>query len=100
MRQTRVAGERLFVDYAGTTLEVIDGLTGEVTNGPAARRRARAFYASATWTRGLADWIGSPTRACVFIGGATAMVARPADGTRSRKAVARLECSLQPRRGA
>jgi transposase len=25
MRQTHVAGERLFVDYAGTTLEVIDG---------------------------------------------------------------------------
>jgi hypothetical protein len=30
MRQTHVAGERLFVDYAGTTLEVINGLTGEV----------------------------------------------------------------------
>ena len=26
-RQTHVAGERLFVDYAGTTLEVIDGAT-------------------------------------------------------------------------
>jgi transposase len=30
MRQTQVAGERLFVDYAGATLEVINGLTGEV----------------------------------------------------------------------
>ena len=30
MRQTHIAGERLFVDYAGTTLTVIDGLTGEV----------------------------------------------------------------------
>jgi hypothetical protein len=30
MRQTHVAGERLFVDYARTTLEVINGLTGEV----------------------------------------------------------------------
>lgn len=30
MRQTHVAGEKLFVDYAGTTLEVISGLTGEV----------------------------------------------------------------------
>jgi hypothetical protein len=27
--RTRVAGERLFVDYAGMTLEVIDGLTGK-----------------------------------------------------------------------
>ena len=30
MRQTHVAGERLFVDYAGNTLEVIDGTSGEV----------------------------------------------------------------------
>ena len=29
MRQSHVAGERLFVDYAGTTLEVIDASTGE-----------------------------------------------------------------------
>ena len=32
MRQSHVAGEKLFVDYAGTTLEVIDGTTGEVLN--------------------------------------------------------------------
>src|SRR5271155_4969445 len=30
MRQSHVAGERMFVDYAGTTLEVTDGTTGEV----------------------------------------------------------------------
>ena len=30
MRQTHVAGERLFVDYAGTKLEVFDAATGEV----------------------------------------------------------------------
>jgi len=30
MRQLHVAGERMFVDYAGTTLEVVDGTTGEV----------------------------------------------------------------------
>ena len=30
MRQTHPAGERLFVDYAGQTMEVIDGVTGEV----------------------------------------------------------------------
>jgi hypothetical protein len=37
MRQTHVAGERLFVDYTGTTLEAINGLT--------VRRRAWASYA-------------------------------------------------------
>jgi transposase len=30
MRQVHPAGERLFVDYAGQTVEVIDGATGEV----------------------------------------------------------------------
>lgn len=30
MRQTHAAGEKLFVDYAGTTIDVVDALTGEV----------------------------------------------------------------------
>ena len=30
MRQVHVAGERIFVDYAGTKLELVDGSTGEV----------------------------------------------------------------------
>jgi transposase len=30
MRQSHVAGEKLFVDYAGAAVEVIDGLTGEI----------------------------------------------------------------------
>jgi hypothetical protein len=30
MRQAHPAGERLFVDYAGQTVEVVDGRTGEV----------------------------------------------------------------------
>ncbi len=39
MRQSHVAGEKMFVDYAGATLEVIDGLTGEV-------RAAQIFVAT------------------------------------------------------
>src|SRR4051795_5927293 len=38
MRQNHPAGERLFVDYAGQTVEVIDATTGEV-------RRAQIFVA-------------------------------------------------------
>ena len=30
MRQAHPAGERMFVDYAGQTIELIDGSTGEV----------------------------------------------------------------------
>ena len=77
MRQLHVAGERMFVDYAGTTLTVMDGLTGEV-------RKAQLFvavlgassytYAEATWTQGLADWIGSHTRTFAFFGGVTSQI--------------------------
>ncbi|MBT1516855.1 hypothetical protein KIP88_41365 [Bradyrhizobium sp. SRL28] len=30
LRQVHVAGEKLFVDYSDHTLEVVDGLTGEL----------------------------------------------------------------------
>jgi transposase len=77
MRQTHVAGERLFVDYAGTTIAVIDGSTGEAMPAQlfvAALGASSYTYAEATWTQCLADWIGSHTRAFAFIGGVTAMV--------------------------
>lgn len=77
MRQVHVAGEKMFVDYAGATVDVIDGLTGEV-------RAAQVFvatlgassytYAEATWTQTLADWIGSHTRAFAYLGGVPAQV--------------------------
>ena len=35
MRQHHVAGERLFVDYAGTTLEVVDAATWQARTGSA-----------------------------------------------------------------
>lgn len=72
MRQHHVAGEKLFVDYAGQTVEIIDGLTGEV-------HRAQIFiavlgassytYAEATWSQTLPNWIGSHSRAFSFFGG-------------------------------
>jgi transposase len=77
MRQSHVAGERLFVDYAGTKLEVIDASTGEARTAQlfvAALGASSYIYAEATWTQGLSDWIGSHTRAFAFIGGAPAMV--------------------------
>ena len=44
MRQSHVAGERMFVDYAGTTLAVIDDVTGEgAGDGAAVRCRPRCL---------------------------------------------------------
>ena len=77
MRQTHVAGEKLFVDYAGTTIDVVDATTGEVHACQlfvAALGASSLTYAEATFTQTLSDWIGSHTRAFAFFGGVPAMV--------------------------
>ena len=77
MRQSHIAGERMFVDYAGTTLAVIEGLSGEARTAQlfvAVLGASNYTYAEATWTQGLSDWIGSHTRTFAFIGGVPAMV--------------------------
>jgi len=56
MRQAHPAGERLFVDYAGQTVEIVDGRTGEVREAQvfvAALGASSYTYAEATWTQSL-----------------------------------------------
>jgi transposase len=77
MRQAHVAGEKLFVDYAGTTIDIVDATTGEVHACQlfvAALGASSCTYAEATRTQTLPDWIGSHTRTFAFFGGVPAMV--------------------------
>jgi transposase len=77
MRQAHLAGEKLFVDYAGPTVPVKNSLTGEI-------RQVQVFvgvlgasnytYAEATWTQQLPDWLGSHVRMLEFFGGVPAIV--------------------------
>src|SRR3954451_22452613 len=85
MRQTHAGGDKLFVDYAGDTVPVIaDRLTGKIRpaqifvavlgasnfTGACPRAGHRPDpWAEASWTQGLADWIGAHTRAFAAIGG-------------------------------
>ncbi len=72
MRQTHIAGDKLFVDYAGHTMPVIDRMTGEVRQAQifvAVLGASNYTYAEATWTQSLPDWIGAHTRAFNFLGG-------------------------------
>jgi len=72
MRQVHKAGEKLFIDYCGPTVEVVDRGTGEI-------RTAQVFvsvlgassytYVEATWSQSLPDWIASHQRAFHFYGG-------------------------------
>jgi transposase len=77
MRQAHPAGERLFVDYAGQTVAIVDGRTGEVREAQVfvATMGASSYtYAEATWTQTLSDWIGAHTRALAFMGGVPAQL--------------------------
>ena len=77
MRQRHVAGERLFVDYSGTGMEVIDPRTGESRTAEvfiAVLGASNYTFAEATWTQTLEDWIGSHVRAFEFFGAVPAMV--------------------------
>jgi transposase len=72
LRQEHRAGEKVFVDYAGQTMPVVDPTTGEI-------REAEVFigvlgasnftFAEATWTQTLPDWIGSHVRMFAYMGG-------------------------------
>jgi transposase len=78
MRQAHPGGEKLFVDYAGDRAPVvIDRLTGEVREASifvAVLGASNFTYAEATWTQGLADWIGAHVRALEAIGGVPRLI--------------------------
>ena len=72
MRQVHRAGEKVFIDYCGPTVPVVDRSTGEM-------RKAQVFvavlgassytFAEATWSQSLPDWIASHQRMLAFYGG-------------------------------
>ena len=77
MRQTHRAGERLFVDYAGHTVPVVDRLTGELREAQifvAVLGASNYTFAEATWTQSLIDWCGSHVRALRFLGGVPELI--------------------------
>ena len=77
MRQDHRAGEKLFVDYAGQTVPVIDQTTGEIRQAQifvAVLGASNYTYAEATWSQSLPDWIGSHVRTFRFLGGVPELV--------------------------
>jgi len=77
MRQDHRAGEKLFVDYAGQTVPIVDRFTGEVTQAQifvAVLGASNYTYAEATKSQKLEDWIGSHVRTFSFMGGIPELV--------------------------
>ncbi len=84
MRQTHIAGEKLFIDYAGQTVPIIDAITGEITRAQifvAAFGASNYTYACATERQTTADWIGAQIQALEFFGGVPRLIVP--DQTRS-----------------
>ena len=72
LRQVHPAGERLFVDFAGSTMAMVEGANGEARQAEifVAVLGASSFtYACAVWSQGLPDWIGAHVRAFSYFGG-------------------------------
>src|ERR1700693_2328718 len=72
MRQTHVAGDKLFVDWAGDTVPIINPMTGEVHEAHlfvAVLGASSYTYAEARWSETLPDWIGAHVNAFDFLGG-------------------------------
>lgn len=77
MRQVHKAGEKMFVDYAGQTVPIIDSQTGEVREAQvfvAVLGASNYTYSEATWDQSLSSWIGSHTNAFSFFAGVTKIV--------------------------
>ena len=67
-----LAGEKLFVDWAGDAIAVFDPITGAEHGARifvAALGASNYTYAEARWTETLPDWIGAHVNALSAIGG-------------------------------
>jgi len=72
MRQHHVAGDKLFVDYSGKKVDIVDPATGAVTAAEifvAVLGASNYTYAEASWTQSLPDWIGAHVRLFGFLSG-------------------------------
>lgn len=77
MRQPHRAGETLFVDDAGQTMEVITPQTGAVHDASifiAVLGASNSPFVEAPWSQHLKDWIASPVRTFEALGGVPQVV--------------------------
>lgn len=98
MRLSHRAGEKMFVDYAGQTVRVIDPQTGEMLEAHifVATLGASSYtYAEAHWTEDLPNWVAGHVRAFAYFGGAPEIVV-PDNPKTGVKHPSRYEPDLNP----
>jgi transposase len=70
--QHHAAGDKVFVDYSGNKIGIVDPATGEVRDAEifvAVLGASNYPYAEATWTQAVPDWIEARVRMLRFFGG-------------------------------
>ena len=72
MRQVHRAGEKLFIDYAGPTVALVDGNRAHIF--VAALGASGYTFAYATPRETMADWLGATAQALRFYGGCTELI--------------------------
>jgi len=77
MRQIHTAGEKMFVDYCGPTMTVVNPDTGECRQAQifvAVLGASNYTFACATWSQKQADWNNAHVKAFEFFGGVPQLV--------------------------
>jgi len=74
LRQEHRAGKKIFIDYAGQTVSIVDPKTGEITESQiflATLGASNYTFAEASPSQDLPSWIKSHVHAFAFFGGVT-----------------------------
>jgi len=77
MRQIHRAGEKLFVDYCGPTMTIVNPDTGEYREAQifvAVLGASNYTFACAGWSQKQADWLNAHVKAFEFFGGVPELV--------------------------
>lgn len=94
MRFEHAPGEKLFVDYAGLTMDIVDRHSGEVQAAEifvAALGASHYTYLEASLTQTLADWLGAHVRAFEYFEGVTRAIVPD-----NLKSAVRRACRYEP----
>jgi transposase len=94
MRQVHRAGDKLFIDYSGHTVPIIDAATGEMRGAQifvAVLGASSYTFAEASLSQQLPDWIASHVRCFEFMGCVAALLVPD-----NLKPAIKLACRYEP----
>lgn len=77
MRQTHRAGDKLFVDYSGVTVPIVNPDTGELRQAQifvAVLGASNYTFVTATWSQQQQDWVNAHVKAFEYFQGVPAMI--------------------------